>query len=203
VGFDGCTKQLELRLLLNRNFWKCRPGNRSAFSFWNYLLELGFSRDMNLNAIELTTITGENKTFGEISGKVTLVVNVASKCGLTPQYEALEALYEQYKDEGLVVLGLPSNTFLQELGKSEEIQTFCSTNFGVKFPMTEKVAVNGPRRHPLYKELTKVKDDAGLAGPVMWNFEKFLVLPDGSVKRFRPTTKPDDPRITGLIEVNL
>ena len=172
-----------------------------------FLLELFLiwrvNRGMDLNAIELTTITGEKKTFKELAGKVTLVVNVASKCGLTPQYEALESLYERYKDEGLVVLGLPSNTFLQELGKNDEIQSFCSTNFGVKFPMTEKVSVNGPRRHPLYKELTKVKDDSGLAGPVMWNFEKFLVLPDGSVKRFRPTTKPDDPRITGLIEVNL
>ena len=158
---------------------------------------------MDLKNIELTTIAGDKKTFQELSGKVTLVVNVASKCGLTPQYEALEALYERYKDEGLVVLGLPSNTFMQELGNDSDIQTFCTTNFGVKFPMTERVSVNGPRRHALYKELTKAKDDAGLAGPVMWNFEKFLVLPDGSVKRFRPTTLPDDPRITGLIEVNL
>lgn len=158
---------------------------------------------MDLAEIELTKITGEKTTFQELAGKVTLVVNVASKCGLTPQYEALERLYEQYKSEGFVVLGLPSNTFLQELSKDADIQTFCSTNFGVKFPMTEKVAVNGPRRHKLYKELTKAKDDAGLAGPVMWNFEKFLVLPNGEVKRFRPNTQPDDPRITGLIEVNL
>ena len=146
---------------------------------------------MDLNSIELTTITGEKTTFKDLSGKVTLVVNVASKCGLTPQYEALETLYEKYKDEGLVVLGMPSNTFLQELGKDSEIQAFCSTNFGVKFPMTEKVAVNGPRRHPLYKKLTTVKDDAGLAGPVMWNFEKFLLDKEGRlVGRWRSWVKP-------------
>ena len=158
---------------------------------------------MDLSQIELVTIGGEKTTFKELAGKVTLVVNVASKCGLTPQYEALEALYERYKAEGFSVIGLPSNTFLQELGKSEEIDSFCKLNFGVTFPLTEKVHVNGPRRHKLYKELVKVKDDAGLAGPVMWNFEKFLILPNGEVKRFRPTTKPDDPRITGLIDVNL
>jgi len=156
-----------------------------------------------LSHIELTTIDGRKVSFKDLAGKVTLVVNVASRCGLTPQYEALEAIYKKYKDEGLVVLGLPSNTFLQELSKSKDIQNFCTTNFGVTFPMTEKVSVNGSRRHPLYEELTKVADDTGLAGPVMWNFEKFLVLPNGEIKRFRPTTKPDDPRIIGLIEVNL
>jgi glutathione peroxidase len=164
---------------------------------------MSITNGMNLSDIELVTIAGEKTTFKDLAGKVTLVVNVASKCGLTPQYEALEALYERYKAEGLSVIGLPSNTFLQELGKSEEIDSFCKLNFGVTFPLTEKVHVNGPRRHKLYKELVKVKDDAGLAGPVMWNFEKFLILPNGEVKRFRPTTKPDDPRITGLIDVNL
>jgi glutathione peroxidase len=158
---------------------------------------------MHLSKIELVTIGGQKTTFKDLAGKVTLVVNVASKCGLTPQYEALEALYEKYKAEGLQVIGLPSNTFLQELGKAEEIDSFCKLNFGVTFPLMEKVHVNGPRRHKLYKELVKTKDETGLAGPVMWNFEKFLVLPNGEVKRFRPTTKPDDPRITGLIEVNL
>jgi glutathione peroxidase len=158
---------------------------------------------MDLSKIELVTIGGQKTTFKDLAGKVTLVVNVASKCGLTPQYEALEALYEKYKAEGLQVIGLPSNTFLQELGKAEEIDSFCKLNFGVTFPLMEKVHVNGPRRHKLYKELVKTKDETGLAGPVMWNFEKFLVLPNGEVKRFRPTTKPDDPRITGLIEVNL
>ena len=158
---------------------------------------------MDLSNIELQTISGKKTTFGELAGKVTLVVNVASKCGLTPQYEALEELYEKYKAEGFSVIGLPSNTFMQELGSSDAIDSFCKLNYGVTFPLTEKVHVNGPRRHKLYKELVKAKDDAGIGGPIMWNFEKFLVLPNGDVKRFRPTTKPDDPRITGLIEVNL
>ena len=158
---------------------------------------------MDLSKIELVTIGGQKTTFQDLAGKVTLIVNVASKCGLTPQYEALERLYERYKAEGLQVIGLPSNTFLQELGKAADIDSFCKLNYGVTFPLTEKVQVNGPRRHQLYKELVKAKDDAGLAGPVMWNFEKFLILPNGDVRRFRPQTKPDDPRITGLIEVNL
>lgn len=158
---------------------------------------------MDLSKIELVTIGGQKTTFNDLAGKVTMVVNVASKCGLTPQYEALEELYKKYKSEGLSIIGLPSNTFMQELSNSSEIDSFCKLNFGVTFPLTEKVHVNGPRRHKLYKELVKAKDDAGLAGPVMWNFEKFLILPNGEVKRFRPTTKPDDPRITGLIEVNL
>lgn len=158
---------------------------------------------MKLSQIELTTIDGQKKKFEDLAGKVTLVVNVASKCGLTPQYEALEALYKKYSAQGLSIIGLPSNTFMQELAKDSEVAEFCSLNYGVTFPLTGKISVNGPRRHALYKELTKTKDDAGLAGPVMWNFEKFLILPNGEVKRFRPTTKPDDPRITGLIEVNL
>ena len=160
-------------------------------------------KTMDIWNVELSTLNGEKTTFGALAGKVTVVVNVASKCGLTPQYEALEALYEQYKTRGLSIVGLPSNTFLQELGESGEIESFCKLNYGVTFPLTEKVHVNGPRRHKLYKELVKAKDDAGLAGPILWNFEKFVVLPNGEVKRFRPTTKPDDPKIIGLIEANL
>lgn len=158
---------------------------------------------MSLDTTELVTNRGERVLFGELAGKVTLVVNVASKCGLTPQYEQLEALYRKYKDRGLQIIGLPSNTFLQEYSSNEKIADFCALNYGVSFPLTERVAVNGARRHPLYKELTKEKDDLGVAGPVMWNFEKFLVLPNGEVKRFRPTTKPDDSKIVGLIEANL
>ncbi len=158
---------------------------------------------MNLAKIELVTLGGQKTTFKDLAGKVTLVVNVASKCGLTPQYEALEEIYQKYHSKGLTIIGLPSNTFLQELGKSEEIDSFCKLNYGVTFPLTEKVHVNGPRRHNLYKELVKAKDEAGLAGPIMWNFEKFLILPNGDVKRFRPTTKPDDSKIIGLIEANL
>jgi glutathione peroxidase len=158
---------------------------------------------MDLKKIELVTLGGQKTTFEDLAGKVTLVVNVASKCGLTPQYEELEAMYQKYRKQGFTIIGLPSNTFLQELGKSEEIESFCKLNYGVTFPLTEKVHVNGPRRHSLYKELVKTKDDAGMAGPIMWNFEKFLILPNGDVKRFRPTTKPDDSKIIGLIEANL
>jgi glutathione peroxidase len=158
---------------------------------------------MNLPETEIRLNTGAATTFGALAGKVTLVVNVASKCGLTPQYEALEALYQKYRERGLVILGVPSNTFLQELSNDEAISEFCKLNYGVTFPLTEKTAVNGARRHDLYKALTKAKDELGLAGPVMWNFEKFLVLPNGEVKRFRPTTLPDDPKIVAELEKHL
>ena len=132
-----------------------------------------------------------------------LVVNVASRCGLAPQYEALEAMQKKYSSRGFTVLGVPSNQFLQELKSSEDIAEYCSATWGVSFPMTEKVKVNGKSRHPLYTELVKTKDSSGLAGPIKWNFEKFLVLPNGSIHRFRPTTKPDAPEIIELIEANL
>lgn len=155
---------------------------------------------MTLNQIELIMIDGTKKSFADFAGKVVLVVNVASRCGLTPQYEALEALQEKYENQGFTVLGMPSNQFMQELGSSDAIAEFCKTTFGVTFPLTERVKVNGRNRHPLFEELVKAKDSAGLAGPVMWNFEKFLVLRDGSIKRFRPTTKPDAPEVISAIE---
>ncbi|MEY4993251.1 MAG: hypothetical protein RIS82_373 [Actinomycetota bacterium] len=158
---------------------------------------------MTLNSIELTMIDGSKKTFGDFAGQVVLVVNVASRCGLTPQYDALEALQEKYASQGFTVLGMPSNQFMQELSTSEAIAEFCRTTFGVTFPMTEKVKVNGRSRHPLFAELVKAKDSAGIAGPVMWNFEKFLVLKDGSIQRFRPTTKPDAPEVISAIEAAL
>jgi len=131
------------------------------------------------------------------------VVNVASRCGLTPQYEALEQLQKKYADQGFTVLGMPSNQFMQELGSNEAIGDYCSATWGVTFPMTEKIKVNGRGRHELYKELVKAKDSAGLAGPVMWNFEKFLVLPNGDIQRFRPKTKPDAPEVIEAIEAAL
>lgn len=155
---------------------------------------------MSLNEIELTTLDGQHTTFGAYSDKVVLVVNVASRCGLSPQYKQLEELQKTYGDKGFTVLGVPSNQFLQELKTSEDIAQYCSTTWGVTFPMTEKVKVNGRNRHPLYGELVKTPDASGKAGPVMWNFEKFLVLPTGEIKRFRPTTKPDDPAIISAIE---
>jgi glutathione peroxidase len=148
-------------------------------------------------------LNGEKASFGDFADKVVLVVNVASRCGLSPQYEALEAMHKKYSARGFTVLGMPSNQFLQELSKSEKIAEYCSTTWGVTFPMTEKVKVNGKNAHDLYKELTKTKDSVGLAGPVAWNFEKFLVLPNGTIHRFRPTVKPDSPEIIALIEANL
>jgi glutathione peroxidase len=138
-------------------------------------------------------------------GKVALVVNVASRCGLTPQYTALEELQQKYGSRGFTVIGVPSNQFGgQEPGSAEEIQTFCSTTFGVSFPMTEKVDVNGPGRHPLYQVLTETPDETGTAGDVQWNFEKFLVSADGRVvARFRPRTTPDDPKVIAAIEAQL
>jgi glutathione peroxidase len=156
-----------------------------------------------LTDIPLTTIDGTATTLSEYSGKVLLIVNVASRCGLAPQYKTLEALQKTYGDRGFTVLGFPSNQFLQELGSSDAIKEYCSTTWGVTFPMFEKVKVNGKSAHPLYQELTKSKDARGMAGRVMYNFEKFLVTPSGEVHRFRPTVKPDDPAIISVIEANL
>ncbi len=156
---------------------------------------------MDLDDIAIGTLHGESTTFGALTGgRVALVVNVASRCGLAPQYEQLEALQRTYADRGFTVVGVPSNQFLQELGSSEAIADYCSATWGVTFPMTEKVRVNGRHAHPLYRALTTAPDDAGRAGRVQWNFEKFLVHPDGRVRRFRPTTRPDAPEITDAIE---
>jgi glutathione peroxidase len=136
---------------------------------------------------------------------VLLIVNVASKCGLTPQYETLESLQRTYADHGFSVLGFPCNQFGgQEPGSAEEIQTFCSATYGVSFPLYEKIDVNGQSRHPLYAELTEVPDAAGEAGDITWNFEKFLVGRDGDVvARFRPRTTPDDPAVLQALELEL
>lgn len=155
---------------------------------------------MSLKEAELTMLDGRQTTFAEFAGKTVLVVNVASRCGLTPQYEALEELQRKYGAKGFTVLGMPSNQFMQELGSNEAIGEYCSATWGITFPMTEKIKVNGRGRHELYKDLVKAKDSSGLAGPIMWNFEKFLVLPSGEIKRFRPKTKPDAPEVIEAIE---
>ncbi|HEX5144109.1 MAG TPA: glutathione peroxidase [Mycobacterium sp.] len=157
---------------------------------------------MSLNDIALTTLGGESASLADYAGRGVLVVNVASKCGLTPQYSALEQLARDYADRGLTVIGVPCNQFMgQEPGNADEIQTFCSTTYGVTFPLLAKTDVNGPDRHPLYTELTKVADVDGEAGDVQWNFEKFLIGPDRAVvKRFRPRTAPDDPAVIAAIE---
>lgn len=158
-----------------------------------------------LTEIALTTLDGKPTALASYSGGPVLVVNVASKCGLTPQYSALEKLAQDYGDRGLTVLGVPCNQFMgQEPGNAEEIQTFCSTNYGVTFPLLAKTDVNGPDRHPLYTELTKTADDSGEAGDVQWNFEKFLLAPGGTVvNRFRPRTEPDAPEVIAAIEAVL
>jgi glutathione peroxidase len=158
---------------------------------------------MTLDDISLTTLRGEPTTFGAFSDKVVLVVNVASRCGLAPQYEKLEELQKTYGERGFTVLGFPSNQFLQELGSAEAISDYCSATWGVTFPMFEKVRVNGKSAHPLYNELKKTADADGKAGRVTWNFEKFVITPAGDVHRFRPKTEPDAPEIVSLIESSL
>jgi len=153
--------------------------------------------------IPLTTITGEATSLGAFAGKVLLIVNVASRCGLAPQYEKLEALQKKYESRGFTVLGFPSNQFLQELGKNEAIAEYCSATWGVTFPMFDKVKVNGKGAHPLYQELVKAPYDGSSkekGGKIKWNFEKFVITPSGDVHRFLPNTEPDDPAIVSVIE---
>ena len=158
---------------------------------------------MSLNDIPLHTIDGKPTSLAAYADKVKLIVNVASRCGLTPQYKKLEELQETYGERGFTVLGFPSNQFLQELGSPETIKEFCSTSYGVTFPLFEKIRVNGRSQHPLYAELTKTADSEGKAGKVKWNFEKFILTPAGEVYRFRPTVEPDAPEILKLIESHL
>jgi len=152
--------------------------------------------------IPLRTLAGEPTTLAQHKGKALLVVNVASKCGLTPQYTGLEQIHERFADRGFAVLGFPCNQFgEQEPGSPEEIQTFCSTSYGVTFPLYEKIEVNGDARHPLYEALTAVADAEGKAGDIQWNFEKFLVSPDGSiVGRYRPLIEPESTELVEAIE---
>lgn len=175
----------------------------------------------NFHDFQLKTIAGQNKSFNEFKGKVVLAVNVASKCGLTPQYTGLESLYETYRGKGFEVLGFPANEFgAQEPGTNQEIEQFCTTNYGVKFPMFEKIVVKGLGIHPIYKFLTKTKPEAqkqpesnfetklrnfgvpaGEKGEILWNFEKFLIGKQGQVlARFAPDVAPNDPMIVKAIE---
>ncbi|MBW4039547.1 MAG: glutathione peroxidase [Acidobacteria bacterium] len=178
----------------------------------------------NLGTIALTTIEGGSATLADYAGRVLLIVNVASKCGLTPQYTALEALYQRYKDRGLTVLGFPANDFAgQEPGTDQEIAKFCSTEYPVTFPLFSKIAVTGPSKHPLYQKLIAAAPEHLVHGPwrenlekyaaahnfpppnplpeLLWNFEKFLIGRDGSVlARFAPDTPPDDPVLLSAVE---
>lgn len=160
---------------------------------------------MSVYDIDIATIDGSPGALAAHAGEVTLVVNVASKCGLTPQYTGLEQLHEGFADRGFSVVGVPCNQFLgQEPGTAEEIMEFCSTTYGVTFPLTEKIEVNGDGQHPLYAELTPVADAGGHTGDIRWNFEKFLVGRDGEVlARFAPQVEPEDPAIASAIEAAL
>ncbi len=159
---------------------------------------------MDLADIPITTIRGERTTFGRLTaGRAALVVNVASRCGLAPQYEGLEAVHRRYADRGFTVIGFPTNQFLQELGSEEKIEEYCSATWGVTFPMSERVRVNGRHAHPLYEQLTTVATDDGKDGRITWNFEKFVVSPDGHVSRFGPRTEPEDPTVIAAIEAAL
>lgn len=161
---------------------------------------------MSLLDIPIGRLDGTPATLGEITGgRPALLVNVASRCGLTPQYTALEEMHKKYAGRGFTVVGVPCNQFGgQEPGSAEEIQEFCSTSYGVTFPMAEKVEVNGPGRHEVYDELVQVADESGKTGDLAWNFEKFLVDGNGKVvARFAPTVVPDDARVTTALEALL
>ncbi len=159
--------------------------------------------DMTLRDIPIQTMEGTQTSLSEYDGKTLLIVNVASRCGLAPQYETLEKLQQEYGERGFQVLGFPSNQFLQELRTNDAIKDYCSLTWGITFPIFDRVRVNGRNEHPLYTELKKTADDKGKAGKVEWNFEKFLVTPSGEVKRFRPKTVPDDPKVIAAIEESL
>ena len=160
---------------------------------------------MSIYDVDIAALDGQPLDLATFKGREVLVVNVASKCGLTPQYTGLEELQKRYEGKGFTILGVPCNQFgAQEPGSPDEIQTFCSTTYGVTFPMTEKVDVNGERRHPLYQQLTALPDAEGQAGDIQWNFEKFLVDAQGEVvARFRPLVDPSAGELVEAIEANL
>ena len=158
----------------------------------------------SVRRIKFTTIDGKKTSLADFGDQTLLVVNVASRCGLTPQYSKLEALQKQYGDQGFTVVGFPCNQFLgQEPGSGDDIKEFCSTTYGVTFPLMDKTRVNGMRKHPLYAALTREPDAEGNAGKVKWNFEKFVISPDGEVSRFRPKVQPDAPQVIAAIERGL
>jgi glutathione peroxidase len=159
---------------------------------------------MTIYDIPVKTLSGEESSLAQFEGEAILIVNVASKCGLTPQYEGLEELQKEYGPQGFSVVGFPCNQFAgQEPGTAEEIQSFCSTTYGVTFPLFEKIDVNGEQQSPIYAELEKVPDAEGYTGDVRWNFEKFLVGKNGSVLRFAPQVAPEDPALRVAIETAL
>src|SRR5688572_7483210 len=157
---------------------------------------------MSIYDVPVKTLKGEDTSLQDRQDEAILFVNVASKCGLTPQYEGLERLQKKYADRGFTVIGVPCNQFMgQEPGTAEEIEEFCSTTYGVSFPLLEKTDVNGPAKHPLYEQLQPVPDAEGHTGDIRWNFEKFLVAPGGGdIKRFPPQVDPESPDVVSAIE---
>ncbi len=165
---------------------------------------IGDNEPMSILTEPIHTLRGDETSLAAFDGQAILAVNVASKCGLTPQYTGLEALHEKYSGKGFTVVGFPCNQFgSQEPGSAEEIETFCSTTYGVTFPLMEKIEVNGADRHPIYAALTEVADSEGHSGDIRWNFEKFLIGTDGSIARFGPTVTPEDPALVAAIEASL
>jgi glutathione peroxidase len=160
---------------------------------------------VSVHDIALATLAGEPATLGDYAGSAILVVNVASECGLTPQYTGLQQLHERFAERGFTVAGFPCNQFgAQEPGTADEIREFCSVNYSVTFPLFAKIEVNGPGRHPLYAELTQEPDAEGKAGDIQWNFEKFLIGADGKIiARFRPLTEPEAPEVVAAVEAAL
>lgn len=158
---------------------------------------------MSIRDIEVTLPDGSTRRFGDLAPGAAIVVNVASKCGFTPQYEGLEALAREFADQGLTVIGMPCNQFMkQEPGTAEEIKEFCKLNYGVSFPLLVKDKVNGKNAHPLFKQLKRGKDAAGVAGPVLWNFEKFVIGAgeDPTITRFRSATTPEDAALRAAVQ---
>ena len=160
---------------------------------------------MAIHDVKINRLEGEAADLGDYRGQALLVVNVASQCGLTPQYAGLQHLHDTYGERGFAVLGFPCNQFMgQEPGTAAEIRDFCATNYHVTFPLFEKIEVNGDGRHALYEELVVTADADGHSGDIRWNFEKFLVSPDGEVVgRFNPTVTPDDPTLVAAVEAQL
>jgi glutathione peroxidase len=206
LGLDDCATDMDTMTRVEqahedffadevRGHWLLAP-TRRLFG-WSP----GMMQAMSIYEHPINTLAGEPSSLAEHEGRALLVVNVASKCGLTPQYTGLEELQQTYGERGFTVLGFPCNQFGgQEPGSAEDIATFCSTTYGVSFPLFEKIDVNGPDRHPIYDELTTVADADGHDGDIRWNFEKFLVAPDGSITRFSPMVAPAAPELVEAIE---
>lgn len=177
----------------------------AAFFITGFSTPVLYGDTQSIYDFTMNDINGASVSLAEFKGKVILIVNVASRCGLTPQYKSLQEIYEKYREKGLVVLGFPANNFMeQEPGTDKEIKEFCSLSYGVQFPMFSKISVKGADIHPLYKYLTEAATNPGFAGEIRWNFDKFLIGGKGEMlKRFHPKTAPDAEEVVKAIEAAL